>query len=263
MAVIAAAISMFGITGVGASELVAYPYWCIEKGYARKAGPRSPDPAWAARALGWLRVMRLDAWVSMVLYTIATVSFYFLGAAVLHGRSDGLPPTVGPMTDALASMYAPVLGASGARWFIVIGVIAVLYSTLFASTAANARAFTDALNVSRMIRLPNHATRTWWVNLFCFFPIIDLGLYLWIGSPVAMVIIGGFAQAMTLPMIAGAAIYLRYKRSDARLRPGKVWDVFLWLSLLAFCTTAVIGIKTQYDKVRDAMNAPASNQPAK
>jgi len=29
------AFAMFGITGVGASELVSYPYWCVEKGYAR------------------------------------------------------------------------------------------------------------------------------------------------------------------------------------------------------------------------------------
>ena len=37
-AALALAFSAFGITGVGASELVAYPYWCIEKGYARGAG---------------------------------------------------------------------------------------------------------------------------------------------------------------------------------------------------------------------------------
>ena len=37
---IAAAFGTFGITGVGASELYAYPYWCLEKGYARFTGPR-------------------------------------------------------------------------------------------------------------------------------------------------------------------------------------------------------------------------------
>src|SRR5947199_319056 len=39
---IALAFATFGITGVGASELFAYPYWCIEKGYARFAGARAP-----------------------------------------------------------------------------------------------------------------------------------------------------------------------------------------------------------------------------
>ncbi len=35
---LATAIAVFGITGVGATELVMYPYWCVEKGYARFAG---------------------------------------------------------------------------------------------------------------------------------------------------------------------------------------------------------------------------------
>src|SRR5206468_9644904 len=83
-AALALAFSAFGITGVGASELFAYPYWCIEKGYARAAGLRSEDDAWAARARGWTRVMQLDAWFSMVVFTVATVAFYLLGAAVLH-----------------------------------------------------------------------------------------------------------------------------------------------------------------------------------
>ena len=34
------AVTVFGATGVGAIELIAYPYWCIEKGYARFTGIR-------------------------------------------------------------------------------------------------------------------------------------------------------------------------------------------------------------------------------
>ena len=37
---LATALATFGIIGVGAAELVAYPYWCLEKGYARFTGPR-------------------------------------------------------------------------------------------------------------------------------------------------------------------------------------------------------------------------------
>ena len=36
------------------------------------------------RARGWLRVMQLDAWFSMVVFTLATVAFYLMGAAVLN-----------------------------------------------------------------------------------------------------------------------------------------------------------------------------------
>ena len=49
---LATAIAVFGITGVGATELVQYPYWCVEKGYAKCVGPRDGTPAWAARARG-------------------------------------------------------------------------------------------------------------------------------------------------------------------------------------------------------------------
>ena len=54
------AVAAFGITGVGATELVMYPYWCIEKGYARYAGKRDDTPAWRQRAFGWIKVMGVD-----------------------------------------------------------------------------------------------------------------------------------------------------------------------------------------------------------
>ena len=34
---LATALATFGIIGVGATELLFYPYWCLEKGYARYA----------------------------------------------------------------------------------------------------------------------------------------------------------------------------------------------------------------------------------
>ena len=37
---LATAVAVFGITGVGAKELVMYPYWCVENGYASFTGPR-------------------------------------------------------------------------------------------------------------------------------------------------------------------------------------------------------------------------------
>src|SRR5690606_14403602 len=81
---LATALATFGIIGVGATELIAYPYWCIEKGYAKFTGRPTDDTAWATRARGWMRVMHIDAFVSMIVYTIATIAFYVMGVAVLH-----------------------------------------------------------------------------------------------------------------------------------------------------------------------------------
>ena len=43
-------------------------------------------------------------------------------------------------------------------------------------------------------------------------------------------------------MIAAAAVYLRYHRTDRRITPRALWDVFLWLSALALALVAVYGI---------------------
>jgi Mn2+/Fe2+ NRAMP family transporter len=58
------AFAAFGVIGVGASELIYYPYWCLEKGYAQRVGRSDGSPGWAERAQGWLRVMRIDAALS-------------------------------------------------------------------------------------------------------------------------------------------------------------------------------------------------------
>lgn len=248
---ILAAFAMFGITGVGASELVAYPYWCIEKGYARKAGPRDATPSWAQRARGWMRVMYIDSWVSMLIYTLSTIAFYILGAAVLHQRvGEGLPENVKDMLNALAMMYEPIMGKSGSLVFIVIGAFAVLYSTLFAATAANARQFTDTLWVSRIATIESYKSRQNWIRFFCIAtPILDLVLYMAIGNPVQMVIIGGFVQALTLPMIAAAALFFRYRRTDRQLVAGRIWDTFLWISFTALLLVAAWGLFDAYKKI--------------
>ena len=105
------ALGAFGIIGVGAAELIMYPYWCLEKGYARCTGPRDGTAAWIDRARGWIRVLYVDAWSSMVVYTFATLAFYLLGAAVL-GRI-GLNPEGRDMVRTLNAMYIPVFGRAG------------------------------------------------------------------------------------------------------------------------------------------------------
>jgi Mn2+/Fe2+ NRAMP family transporter len=239
------AFAMFGITGVGASELVSYPYWCIEKGYARNVGPRDGSQAWVERGRGWMRVMFADAWVSMLVYTVATLAFYLLGAAVLHSHTDakGLPGNVRGMLDTLSAMYEPVLGRTASRWFIVVGAFAVLYSTLFAATAANCRTLADFLRVNRLVTFHTPQRRTRLVRAFCVvFPLADFCLYLAMGNPPYMVQVGGFIQAVTLPMLATAAVFLRYRRTDRSLASGPVWDVLLWLSMLGLFATAAYGV---------------------
>jgi len=220
-------LATFGIIGVGTSELVTYPYWCLEKGYARFTGPSDPSAAWADRARGWLCVMRWDAGVSMVIYTFATVAFYLLGAAVLH--RSGLDPKGSQLVRTLSEMYVPVFGV-WAKWLFLFGALAVLYSTFFVANAGHTRVASDAVRVFG-IGARDEAKRRWWIKVFCvFFPAFAAVTCILVRKPGELVLLSGVMQAIMLPMLAAATLYFRYRRCDRRITPGRLWDLMLWLS---------------------------------
>lgn len=223
------ALAAFGMIGLSAGELIMYPYWCLEKGYARFAGPRDVTPQWTERAKGWMRVMRFDAWFSMGVYTFSTVAFYLLGAAVL-GRS-GLNPEGSTLIRTLSEMYVPVFG-SWAQTVFLIGAIAVLYSTYFVFAAGFSRIGADAFILLGLMRDTDEgrARAIRWTGVAL--PLLALVAWLFVQAPVAMVLAAGLGQATMMPMLGGAALYFRYKRLDPRVGPGKLWDLFLWASFL-------------------------------
>lgn len=243
------ALATFGIIGVGASELVAYPYWCIERGYARFTGRRDGTHAWAERANGWMRVMRWDAWLSMVIYTFATIAFYLQGAAVLN--REGLDVSGGQIVYTLAQMYVPIFG----RWagpVFLLGAFAVLYSTFFVATAGNARIAADALRVFGL-GSATEASRVRMVKILCgVFPFVSVIIYTIIKEPVRLVLISGLMQSIMLPMLAAAALYFRYFRTDSRIAPGKLWDAMLWLSSLGLLIAGAFGA---WDGIAKAIRA--------
>ncbi len=236
------ALATFGIIGVGAAELIAYPYWCLEKGYARFTGPRENSPAWAERARGWMRVMRWDAWCSMVTYTFATLAFYLLGAAIL-GRT-GLNPEKNEMIRTLGVMYEPVFGTA-ARGMFLFGAFAVLYSTYFVANAGHARVFADAVQVLGFGSKSPESYRRLVKVLSGIFPALCLLVYLAVSLPAKLVLFGGLMQAIMLPMLALAALFFRYQRCDARVAPGRFWDIGLWISAIGMSIAGIWALVSQ------------------
>jgi manganese transport protein len=230
VAAVAAVFATFGITGVGATELFAYPYWCLEKGYARFTGKYENSADWERRARGWIRVMYLDAWVSMIVYTIVTVCFYCMGATVLYRQS--LHPKGVGMIDTLSQMYVPMFGP-WTKFIFLIGVWIVLFKCLYVNAAAKSRLITDFLNLAGVVHYPNPETRAIWTRRFCiFFPLFALVFYLSVGEPRGLVVFGGLFQGITLPVIAAVAVYLRYRKTSSQLRPSVYSDVLLWIALI-------------------------------
>jgi Mn2+/Fe2+ NRAMP family transporter len=240
---LATALATFGIIGVGAAELIAYPYWCMEHGYARYAGPRDDSDAWAARARGWLRVLRWDAWCSMLVYTFATVAFYLLGAAIL-GRIN-LVPASDEMVRSLGVMYRPVFGETAEVLFL-FGAFAVLYSTFFVATAGNSRMAADVFRVLKF-NDPSEETYRRNVKMLCaVLPAICCITSVFGLKPVVMVLLSGTMQAIMLPMVAAAAIYFRYAKGDSRVSPGRAWDYFLIISAVGML---IAGVYAAYTKL--------------
>jgi hypothetical protein len=181
--------------------------------------------------------MKYDAWLSMAIYSFGTLSFYLLGAAILN-RQGRVLGDVGAMAT-LTHMYVQVLGDRG-RWVFYVGAFMVLYSTLFVSSASNARLFTDAGRLAGVFRFRTPADRARAVRVaVVVLPILVMLVYLKFESLVTLVLIGGVAQAMMLPFLAGAALFFHYTATPASLRPSRAWTAMLWA---AFAAMTCVGL---------------------
>ncbi len=237
------AFAAFGVIGVGAAELIYYPYWCLEKGYASNVGPNDGSEAWKARAQGWIKVLKWDAWLSMVIYTGATVAFYLLGAAVLNGK--GLTVTNDDMIPTLSNLYKTSFGTPGLVVFL-FGATAVLYSTIFISTASNARLAADLLRIGKVFKVDTEEQKQTLVKLACVgLPALYFIFFIAVGKPLTLVFIGALAQALMLPLICFAALYFHYRVTDPAVKPGSLWIAFLWIASILMASVGLYQLVTK------------------
>lgn len=177
-----------------------------------------------------MRVLKADAWVSMVIYTGATVAFYLLGAAVLHGQSIRVTNT--ELVTSLSKMYSESFGQWG-LWLFLIGSFVVLYSTVFIATASNARLMVDLIGLLGIARPRDAEQKAWWIKYACVaLPAIYLSLFLAVGEPLGLVVIGGLAQAIMLPLLCLAALHFHHRCLDPALKTSRVWTLLLWVASL-------------------------------
>ncbi len=240
VAAVAVAIGAFGITGVGADEIIHYNYWCLEKGYAAHTGPYEKSEAWIKRAKGWIRVMYLDALLAMVIYTVVTAAFYLLGAAVLHAQ-DRIPEGY-EMVESLSAMYTESIGPQAKPVFL-LGSFMVLFSTLFAALAAWARQYSDLFGQMGWIDFFNMETRMRSISILAWaMPLLWASLFVFIQLPVLMVISGGIVGSILLLLVVYATLQFRYRRTPAEFLPSKMYDLILWISVLTIAWVAVYGL---------------------
>ena len=239
--VIAVAIGAFGITGVASDEIIAYNYWCREKGYAACTGPQQDNDEWRRRAKGWIHVMYLDATLAMVVYTIVTALFYMLGAAVLHKL--GVTPEGNGVIETLSLIYTESLG-SEVRLIYLIGAFFVLFSSLVATNAAWTRIYADIFGQMGWLDFNNPIKRGRVVAVLAWiFPVIWGVTYLFIALPVTMILTGGFVGSFMLLLIVLAGLHFRYVRTQY-FPPSRIYDAALWISIISIASVAIYGLVT-------------------
>ena len=236
----ALALAVFGFTGISYGEIMAYTYWCLEKGYAKEEGDELEDTK------GWIKVMQTDVWVTVLLITIGTVPFFLLGAGVLH-QLELYPPPNGDIIQTLLNMFTVILG-NWAKWLFVILAFFVLFSTSLSGTAAFTRTISDYL-ISTGLVLEKAQTRQKLIRLIAFLiPLFSGIAYFLLPDPITLLLIAGVWAAIGLPIVNIGALYL-VNKLEKELQPKKATKVILWLTLslqltlaLSIIYSATIGI---------------------
>jgi manganese transport protein len=153
-------------------------------------------------------------------------------------------PSSGDMIPVLSQIYTGTLG-EWAVWPFYAGAIATLYGTIFASTAAHPRVYADMCRLMGFFARDDYAARVRYRNGFIVaFSIASVALFLVIESPVWMVVFGGVAQAVLLPLVGIGTIYLRHQRLPQALAPNRFVTAALWASTaLALAATTTYAVR--------------------
>lgn len=238
----ALAIAMYGATGVASSEISAYTYWCVEKGYPSFVGADHSAPGWTERAKGWIKVVQTDVWVTLVILTFATLSFYFLGAGVLH--RIGAQPSGSETINILSQMFTTTLGP-WSFWLFSFGAFCILFSTVLSGIGAGSRSFPDLLVTFGFIDRQDLALRRKWIRGYIIaMPILSTIVYLFYEEPILLVMFGATFGAFMLPVQSFMTLYMQRKRLDSRVRP-KPWT-FVCIGIV-FTIQALLSIFIIYN----------------
>jgi amino acid transporter len=192
--------------------------------------------------------MNFDVVGSMIIYTIATVAFYLLGAGILNKM--GLVPEGKAMISTLTNIYTQTFG-DWAKWLFYLGAIVILYGTIVAATAGHSRMFADFMRLQGAFEHDNYKARLRWRDIFIVvLVVIPVIFYLIFGqAPVKMVVWGAIAQAAMLPIISFATIFLIQFRLPKELRSATWLMVLLWLGAIMITGFVVPSLYSELKKL--------------
>ena len=232
------ALAVFGFTGISYGEIMAYTYWCLEKGYAENSGNNVEETK------HWIKTMQTDVWVTVFFITLGTLPFFFLGAGVLYNVPE-LQQALATSSfwdidviSSLQNMFSLVLGG-WAKWLFIVLAFFVLFSTLLSGTAAFTRTISDYL-ISMGLVKEQANTRKKLIKLIAFLiPFLSGLFYFVLPNPFTLLLIAGIWAAMGLPIVNIGALYL-VNKLEPELQPKITTKFILWASLVLQLGMAVL-----------------------
>jgi hypothetical protein len=146
------------------------------------------------------------------------------------------------MIPVLSKLYTETLG----RWSLplfYLGAVATLYGTIFAATAGNSRVLSDMFRLAGKYQRGDYASRVKYQRLIIWLHlVVPVGIFLLFRSPVLMVKIGGFSQALMLPVLSLGTLYLRHRGLPPGAEPGPFKTVGVWVAALVITAVMVYGL---------------------
>ncbi|MDI6719062.1 MAG: Nramp family divalent metal transporter [Methanomicrobiales archaeon] len=230
----------------GAAGLIWYSYWLTARGYgaahytigSRRGTLEEPEEAVPVieegesvdisalpreqqqRLRGWIRIMTVSTTIASSIVLVLLISLLILGAELL--RPQGLLPQGPEVTAVLSVLLGDVWGPAGA-WLMILAAFFAFWSTL----VANLDGWTRMLGQGSIFIARQYRAAGRWVSmgfyrcvyLFGLMGAIPIVLIFFIPEPVTFLIMAGIVEAIHIPVVAFATLYLNWSTLPEEFRP--------------------------------------------
>jgi Mn2+/Fe2+ NRAMP family transporter len=222
----------------GAAGLVWFSYWLSARGFGAASGEQRSEEAppgggyreryqaldagEVSRARSWIRLMTAATAISSVLILVLLVSLLILGAELL--RPEGLIPEGDAVTDVLSRLLGEVWGPVG-MWTMILAAFIAFWSSVITNLDGWSRMFTEGLSLMFRQLVPAssgispRALR--FGLLFGLLGVLPAVAIIVRPEPVEFLILAGSIEAVQIPFVAAATLYLNVRRLPPGVRPSK------------------------------------------